>query len=156
MPRPATILSCGLHVALEEDMVDILMRRVDGFCRLFLALKHAGIEFPHGGEIFSEGGALCWNLLECGHYHLMLTFARRKNDRLALTLRQTALAIELLSFVTFVPSQDWQKTGLLDFMVDPDDLTEEAVLGVSDEPTVCVNLRAHLNLPVPTSAEGPQ
>lgn len=137
-------------------MVDTLMRRVDGFCRLFIALKYAGIEFPQGGEIFSEGGALCWNLLECGHYHLMLTFVRRKNDRLALPLRQTALAIELLSFVTFVPSQDWQKTGLLDFMVDPADLTEEAVLGVSDEPTVSVNLRAHLHLPVRTSVEGPQ
>lgn len=137
-------------------MTEILMRRLDGFCRLYLALKRAGIAFPTGGEIFSDGGALCWNLLDCGHYHVLLTFARRKGDRRALDLKKCALALDLLSFVAYVLNQEWETTGLIDLMLDPEDLTEEAVLGVSHEPTVCVNLRAHLHLPAPMSVERQQ
>lgn len=141
-----------LHTALIWpwiNMTDNLMRRLDGFCRLFLTLNEAGITFPASGEILTDGGALCWSELDCGHLYVMMTVARRRGDRLAPELKKCALALGLLSFVTFVPTQDWEKTGLIECMMDPEDITQESSLGISGEPVVCVNLRAHLHLPEP-------
>ncbi|GEM_PF-4337009 len=130
-------------------MTDNLMRRLDGFCRLFLTLQEARIAFPTSGEILTDSGALCWSELDCGHLYVMMTVTRRRGDCLAPELKKCALALGLLSFVTFVPNQDWEKTGLIDCMLDPGDISQDSSFGISGESVLCVNLRAHIQLPEP-------
>lgn len=128
-------------------MTDSLMQRVDGFCRLYLLFESTGIPFPSSGDLFCSGGALCWTGFEGTDLHLMLTVTRRRGDRLAQALRQSALALELLPFVRHVCRHDWECTGVLDFIIDPQKISEDVCIGIASEPASSMNLRAYVQLP---------
>lgn len=128
-------------------MTDNLMQRLDGFCRLYLLFESTGIPFPSSGDLLCPGGTLCWTASDGADLHLMLTVTRRRGDRLAQALRQSALALELLPFVRHVCKHDWDTSGLLDFVIDPRKISQDACIGIASEPASCVNLRAHVQLP---------
>jgi hypothetical protein len=128
-------------------MTDNLIQRLDAFCRLYLLFESTGIPFPSSGDLFCPCGALCWAGFGDTDLHLMLTVTRRRGDRLAQALRQTALALELMPFVRHVCKHDWETSGLLDFIIDPRKISEDACTGIASEPASSVNLRAHVQLP---------
>lgn len=128
-------------------MMDTLMQRVDGFCRLYLLFGTLGVPFPSSGDLLFAGGSLCWTEMDDADLHVMLTVSRRRGDRLALPLRQCALALELLPFVRHVCKHNWDTTGLLDFIVEPDAISEDDCLGLASTAVPSVNLRARIDLP---------
>lgn len=128
-------------------MMDTLMQRVDGFCRLHLLFGTLGVPFPSSGDLLFASGSLCWTETDDADLHVMLTITRRRGDRLALSLRQCALALELLPFVRHVCKHNWDTTGLLDFIVEPDAISEDVCLGIASTGFSSVNLRAHVELP---------
>ena len=123
-------------------MTQNLMDRLSCLCQLVIAYKDAGLDFPSSGDIMTPAGKVSWGGAEQDSLYVLLTFTRRKGDGLAKKLRQTGLAMSLVSFVKHVSSLDWEETEFMDFLVDPSAVTGEAIEGLSDMPFACLNLRA--------------
>lgn len=125
-------------------MTQNLMDRLSCLCQLVIAYREAGLDFPNSGDIMTPAGKVSWGGAEQDNLYVLLTFTRRKNDSLAKKLRQSGLALSLVSFVTHVSTLDWETTKFMDFLVDPSAVTGESIEGLSDMPFACVNLRALL------------
>lgn len=131
----------GLSMALEFFMTQNLMDRLSCLCQLVIAYREAGLDFPNSGDVMTPAGKVSWGGAEQDNLYVLLTFSRRKNDSLANKLRQTGLAMSLVSFVKHVSALDWETTEFMDFLVDPSAMTMESIKGLSDMPFACLNLR---------------